>query len=282
MGSLEQECNQKRNDILAYAFRLADEGAHYLWGANGEKPATKGTVQYAPVVLDSDNPEKSSFCAASIVVGGITYVCAGRFRHDDLASSKPARKIAITATGPANKDDAAMKDLLSFIEKNRSNPSAQVGWGFDLTPRLVKGDSIMDYSTNTDVTNAVVWGEGCDDTAHFDCGGFVRYVVRKVCGVPIDGISANPGQNNILGEPMATLVQEGEPMLPADILVYAGHIAFAMGVPAQNYNKHTSYALAQAESAVYGVNYGKKHSQTSQKCIRLSASTLLNRKVSGT
>ena len=206
MGSLEQECNQKRNDILGYAFRLADEGAHYLWGANGDKPTKDGNVEYADVVLDPDKPEKSSFCAASIVVGGITYVCAGRFRHGDLASTPPINKIVVTANAPVNKDSAPLKEVLAFIEKNRNNKAAQIGWGFDLTPRVVKGDSIKDYSTGTDVTNAVVWGEGCDDTLHFDCGGFVRHVVKKVCSVPIDGISANPGQKNILGEVMATEV----------------------------------------------------------------------------
>jgi hypothetical protein len=256
---------------------LADDGAHYLWGAAGDKPSTNGAVRYAPVVLDPDRPEQSSFCAATITVSNVVYVCAGRFRHDGLATAKPAKKIAVPSVGPP--EDLSRRELLAFIEKNGKNPASQVGWGFDLTPRVVKGDSIIDYSTSTNVTNAVVWGEGCDDTQHFDCGGFVRYVVKKVCGVPIDGISANPGGKNILGEPMGTLVEEGDPMLPADILVYAGHIAFAIGSPSQLYSKVTKYAVAQAESAVYGVNYGRTHSQQSQKCIRLSASTLLNKKM---
>lgn len=89
-----------------------------------------------------------------------------------------------------------------------------------------------------------------------------------------------PEQKNILGEPMGTLVDEGDDLLPADILVYSGHIAFAIGTPSQKYLKVNKYAVAQAESAVYGVNYGKTHTQESQKCIRLSASTLLNRKTS--
>jgi hypothetical protein len=276
-GFLEQLCNQRRNDILAYAKRLADDGAHYLWGAAGDKPTANGAVQYAPVVLDANKPELSCFGAATITVSNVVYVCAGRFRHDGLAAAKPARKIAIPAVGPP--DAISTKELLAFIEKNGKNPASQVGWGDDLTPRFVKGDSIMDYSTSTNVTNAVVWGEGCDDTQHFDCGGFVMHVVRKVCGVPIDGISMNPGGKNILGEPMGTLVEEGDPILPADILVYAGHIAFAIGSPSQSYSKLTKYAVAQAESAVYGVNYGRTHSQQSQKCIRLSASTLLNKKM---
>ena len=276
MDALDPQCIQKRNDILAFCKRLADDGAHYLWGAAGEKPATTGTVRYAPVVLDPGRLGQTCFCAATITVSNVEYVCAGRFRHDDLASVRPPRKVAVPAVGAP--DAAATKDLEAFIEKNGKNPAAQVGWGFDLTPRTVKGDSIMDYSTNTNVTNAVVWGEGCDDTQHFDCGGFVRYVVKKVCGASIAGISANPEQKNLFGEPMGALVNEGDDMLPADILVYAGHIAFALGTPAQKYSMITKYAVAQAESAVYGVNYGKTHGQKSQKCIRLSPSTLLNRK----
>jgi cell wall-associated NlpC family hydrolase len=274
--SLEQQCAQKRNDILAYAKRLADDGAHYLWGAQGEKPSATGTVQYAPVVLDSGKTDQTTFCAATITVSNVVYVCAGRFRHSDLATAKPSKKIAMPRTGTP--DPSAVKELTAFIDKNSKTPSAQIGWGTDLTPRMVKGDKIMDYSTNTDVTDLVVWGEGCDDTQHFDCGGFVRYVVRKVCGVPIDGISMNPDKKNVHGEPLGSLVAEGDDILPADILVYAGHIAFALGTPAQKYSSVTDYALAQAESAVYGVNYGKKHSQHSQKCIRLSPSTLLNKK----
>lgn len=280
MDSLEQQCTQKRNDILAYCKRLADDGAHYLWGAAGDKPSANSAVRYAPVVLDPNQPGQTCFCAATVTVNNVVYVCAGRFRHSDLAATKPAQKIATPPVGPP--DVNSLKELLSFIEKNGKNPASQVGWGFDLTPRVVKGDSIMDYSTSTNVTNSVVWGEGCDDTQHFDCGGFVRHVVRKVCGVPIDGITANPGGNNILGEPMGTLVAEGDTMLPADILVYAGHIAFAIGTPSQAYAKVSKYAVAQAESAVYGVNYGKTHGQASQKCIRLSASTLLNRKTTTT
>ena len=168
---------------------------------------------------------------------------------------------------------------LPMESPNARAPSSQVGWSSDLTPRVVKGDSITDYDTGTNVTNAVVWGEGCDDTQHFDCGGFVKYVVSKVCGAWIEGISAKPDMPNLVGEPMGTLVAEGDPILPADILVYAGHIAFAIGSTSQPYNKSQGYPVAQAESAVYGVNYGKTHSQKSQKCIRLSPSTLLRRKV---
>lgn len=274
--SLEQLCMQKRKDILAFAKRLADQGAHYLWGANGEKPSTQGAVTYAPIVLDRGNLSSTCFCAATITVSGVKYVCAGRFRHADLKNAQPQHKIATPKIGPP--DPISTTHLDTFISRYGKNQSAQVGWGFDLTPRAVQGQDVMDYQTHTNLSNVVVWGEGCDDTQHFDCGGFVRYVVNQVCGIRIDGISADPGKKNHQGEPMGTLVNEGEDMLPADILVYPGHIAFAIMSTSQKYSKATRYAVAQAESAVYGVNFGKTHDQNSEKCIRLSASTLLNRK----
>ena len=42
---MESESNQKRLDILAYAKRLADDGAHYLWGAQGDKPTANGAIK---------------------------------------------------------------------------------------------------------------------------------------------------------------------------------------------------------------------------------------------
>jgi hypothetical protein len=274
--SLEQQCVQKRNDILAFAKRQADDGAHYLWGASGEKPTINGNVSYAPVVLDSTKPQSTCFCAATITVDSVQYVCAGRFRHPGIRALQPINKFATPKVGPP--DPASAKQLQTFIDKNGQNPSSQIGWGFDLTPRAVQGKDVMDYESNTNLGGIVVWGEGCDDTRHFDCGGFVRYVAREVCRVPIDGISADPEKKNSFGEPRGIVVNEGDDMLPADILVFPGHIAFAIVSTPQKYYSGTNYAVAQAESAVYGVNYGKIHSQRSTKCIRLSPSTLLNRK----
>jgi hypothetical protein len=97
--SVEQLCTQKRTDILSFAKRLADDGAHYLWGANGEKPAANGTVSYAPVVLDTDKLQVTCFCAAIINYGAVQYVCAGRFRHADLRGAQPAQKIAMPKVG---------------------------------------------------------------------------------------------------------------------------------------------------------------------------------------
>jgi len=253
---------QRRQEILRTAEGL--DGAHYLWGAEGMKPSrTSGA--FAPVVLD--RPAEATFCAATITVSGQIFVCAGRcFRRTG------GGLIAAPDSDPL---------LKTFLTQWAGKPHSQYGWGDPLTPRLVKGDKIMDYTRGIDLTNKVVWGEGCDDTLHFDCGGFVRWVVKRVCGVTIAGISHLDDPATMLtpnNKPMATKVKPGDPLLPADIFVYDGgkHIAFAIADRNPTYieNSTSSYKVAQAECATDGVNYGKEHSGKATKCIRLSDDAL--------
>ena len=169
--------------------------------------------------------------------------------------------------------------LNGFIERYAGRAHSQYGWGAELTPRMVKGKDIMAYRKGLNLTDRVVWGEGCDDTLHFDCGGFVRYVVNQVCGVVIKGISMLPDPSTMKtpkGRPMGKKLKGGDKILPADILVYDGHIAFATGdnTPAYINLAVSSYHVAQAESATEGVNYGKVHSGTAIACIRLSDEAL--------
>ena len=75
---------------------------------------------------------------------------------------------------------------------------------------------------------------------------------------------------------MGRLLKEGEPVLPADILLYKGHIAFALGDrPGQAYSIKEKFTVLQAESAIYGLNYTKARGGHTH-CIRLSESTLLD------
>lgn len=253
-------CNIQRRRILDVAKGLATDGAHYLWGAEGQKPTTGGPLLYAPVTLGRDKADQSCFCAA--VLNGC--VCAGR-----CGRFTPRSKIA----DPPGTD----ADLLRFIDKYQSKSAAQFGWGDELTPRVIKGHGVKDYTLGRELSGKVVWGEGCDDTLHFDCGGFVRWVVQTALHLSISGISANPEQLNHFGKPMGALVAVGQTVLPADILVYEGHIAFATGDPPVPYSAVGHYNVAQAESGTEGVNYGKSRGGTNLKCIRLSDSTLLGR-----
>jgi|CZKR01.1.fsa_nt_gi hypothetical protein len=255
---------QRRQEILNFAESLAKGGAHYLWGAEGDKPTHAGGG-FAPVALDQ--PANATFCAATKTVDGKVFVCAGR-------CSRRAGGGLI----PSPDSDPRLK---AFIAQWAGKPQIQYAWGDQLTPRLVKGEDVRDYATGGDLTNKVVWGEGCDDTLHFDCGGFVRWVVLQVCGVVIKGISWLPNPATMLTPkhaPMARLVKAGETLLPADIVVYDGgkHIAFAIAddKPAYVLGSTSSYKVAQAECATDGVTYGEKHSATSTKCIRLSDDAL--------
>ena len=69
-------------------------------------------------------------------------------------------------------------------------------------------------------------------------------------------------------------------VLPADILVWTGHVAFATGKGGKGEDQplyiesETAYQVAQAESAAEGVNFGKSHRGTPVACIRLSDDAL--------
>jgi len=255
---------QRRQEILNFAQGLARDGAHYLWGAEGLRPSRTGGG-FAPVALDP--PANATFCAATNTVNNQVFVCAGR-----CSRRTGGGLIASPDT------DARLK---AFLAQWAGKPYSQYGWGDELTPRRVKGDNIMDYARSIDLTDQVVWGEGCDDTLHFDCGGFVRWVVKQVCGVTILGISHLPNPATMLtpkNASMASLVKAGEPLWPADILVYDGgtHIAFAIADDKPLYveGSKSSYKVAQAECATDGVTYGDTHSAKATKCIRLSDDAL--------
>jgi hypothetical protein len=262
MSSIEQRCIDKRAAIVALARKMVDDGAHYLWGAEGQKPGTNGVV-LAPVVLDASKPGQTVFCAARLG----TCVCVGRLRSSGING-----KVWDPASG------GAPADLLQFISDNQAHPDAQVGWvGPALTPRAVTGyaDDRSAPSDNHGVSllNKVVWGEGCDDTQHFDCGGFIRWVAQQVCGSSIKGISTNPGQLNAYGRPMGFEVKTDDTVLPGDIFIYPGpHLAFA-DTGNGSYKRGANYDIIQAEGGAWGLNRANRGGDT--KCIRLSPSTLL-------
>lgn len=273
LTALEQECADRRAAIIKQAKAVCDQNGHYLWGGHGQKPAPNGPITLADPVLDTANLANTQFCAA--VLNG--NVCVGRFRAPPVRVQSPVQKIWNTMTD----------DVAKFVKSNAANPGAQVGWNGGLTPRCVKGyagndaqGSPTDYEGGGPLLNSVVWGEGCDDTQHFDCNGFVQYVVRLACGQSILGFESITDQRpvmNKLGQPLGSVVKAGEEFMPGDLLCYKGHVAFVLdGGPA--YAVGAPYTVVHAESAIYGLNYGKTKGGH-YKCIRLSASTLLNRPV---
>ena len=282
--AMAQWCDKRRTAIMALCQKLATDGAHYLWGAEGLRPSSKAPHYFAPraVSLDKSARASTTFAAAQhFDQDAQRFVCAGRC----FVVSSPANAI-IANPASDNKLEAFIKNC---IDKHLEPWNCHE----KLTPRLILGTGDgepRDYNESTEYTKrkqghldkTLVWGESCNDKLHFDCGGFVRWVVSQVCAMSIAGISKYPTQKNAFGQPMARLLTKDDTVMKADILVYAGHIAFATGTPALKYDPHTHYNVAQADCATNGVNYNVVHQKDNTSCIRLSDSTLVGSALAST
>lgn len=279
-----------RQRILDVARRQALDGAHYLWGADGDMPSVHGAIGYADWVLtkDTTTPDHTiadtTFCAAINYVPldqrGVgpraPFVCAGRC----LAIGHRWTAIIPKASAPTD------AKLIAFIDRWKEHPEAQYNWGFDLTPRKIRGKGQgepMDYgaaAADQHLDGMLVWGEGCNETRHFDCWGFVNWVIKQATGVTIRRGTSIPLQTGPDGKPAGSFLANDDQVLPADILVYPGHIAFATDGAAtmkttQQGVRYQSFHVAQAESGVSGVNYDTPHDWPTSSRVRLSEAILL-------
>lgn len=245
-----------RENIILVARKFV--GCHYLWGAAGARPGSRDGADYRPggVTLDRPSLDPSSPCLNAAICSqnatGEVYRCAGRWRK------APHGRI----TDP--RDD----DLVEFLSRFRAE-----GWGvymagyqdekrahyLNLTPRKVLGSNVSEY----DGGGQPVWGEDCRWIRHFDCIGFINYVLDETTSAPYgtykvkakDGtlkdVQVQGWSNDIAG-----WVKSAQPIpltdapVPGDILFRRhadggwGHIAFLGGD-----NK-----VLQAEGAAYGVH----------------------------
>src|ERR1700676_2317711 len=105
-------CDRQRNEIIRTGKALADGGAHYLWGAEGQMPTRGGAggVGYTTVSFDKSS---ISFCAAKMNGN----VCVGRFRHSDLDGRDP--KGAGRVCGPSS------PKIAKFIDDHGDDANAQ-------------------------------------------------------------------------------------------------------------------------------------------------------------
>jgi hypothetical protein len=281
--TFEEQCDAKRAEILRKAQKYVADGIHYLWGAGGQIPSPAGPVKLVSPILDGDQIKEATFCAAVNRVSNRDWVCTGRFRHADVKS--PFEKVAIPAGLQPNETSPSVKALRAFIDR-APTLGDQYAWNTksELTPRRVLGD-VKDYGHGEALLEgAVVWGESCNGVAHFDCGHFVQKVVREVCGTPLesedlrDFFEKQRPATRLFNEPMYDEVNPGNPMRPADILVYRRHYAFAISNEFETFRPVSRYKVVQAESATFGGNFGKIHKGESLLgCVRLSGVTLLNR-----
>jgi hypothetical protein len=193
-------------------------GSHYLWGAAGARPQENDGAWYrhGSVSLDADaksNEQPSVFAATCDVAGH--YVCSGNFKH---FMNHPDQNNGFNG-GYAHASDKQLTDYLDTLRKLGSD-SFWYPYQSRFTPRVMKGQNLG----NDD--NKIVWGEDCRYVRHFDCIGFVNFVLSLTTGHKW-AYSIQQYQGGMTG---ATSVPFDDPPEDGDILVRdgqgEGHIAF--------------------------------------------------------
>jgi cell wall-associated NlpC family hydrolase len=173
-------------------------GSHYLWGSAGATPGGKDGAWYRPGAVNLErsslDPAKPSVFAATCDWAG-HFVCAGIYR-----------KIP-GGRGDVNPQDRDLKDYLSLLG-NLKRENLWYPFYSRFTPRVVRG-------SNVDSDGRIVWGEDCREVRHFDCVGFVNFVLSQTTipnwayDIPQYGMGAGG----------TTPVAAGEAAADGDILV---------------------------------------------------------------
>jgi hypothetical protein len=209
--------------------------SHYLWGAAGATPNEQDGAHYrtGAVNLDADanSKEKPSVFAATCDVDG-HYVCSGNFKQF----------INETGGGYTYPSDA---NLTKYLEELRKLPSNSYWYPYKgrFTPRVMKGKNL-----DTD-DNRLVWGEDCRYVRHFDCVGFVNFVLSLTTSQKWSFNISQYAAGNMTG---ATKVDLDSPAVDGDILVKnTEHIGFlcADGTVLQAQDHATSVHANQAYAA---------------------------------
>jgi hypothetical protein len=215
-------------------------GSHYLWGAAGATPNEQDGAHYRPgsVNLDADakSNEKPSVFAATCEVDG-HYVCSGNFRQF----------ITETGGGYTYPSDT---NLTKYLDELRKLPSKSYWYPYKsrFTPRVMKGKNL-----DTD-DNRLVWGEDCRYVRHFDCVGFVNFVLSLTTNQKWAFNISHYAAGNMTG---ATSVPLDSPPVDGDILVKnTEHIGFlcADGTVLQARDHASSVHNGEAYSAMQDKN----------------------------
>jgi len=140
--------------------------SHYLWGAAGNTPNASDGAFYRPshvtLAPNSLEPHEPYVFAAQCVTLGTRYVCAGRYKH---------------LTG-GRATDSHEPALIQYLDQLRNTLGGEPMWCpfcNYFTPRVCQGDSKVDSR------NKIIWGEDCRNMRHFDCIGFINYVISATC-----------------------------------------------------------------------------------------------------
>ncbi|CAN5152252.1 hypothetical protein BH11PSE4_BH11PSE4_05390 [soil metagenome] len=144
-----------RQHVINIALQQAYDGAHYMWGSRGGRPNDNSvSTRFNP--KNVTDMSRLSFCAAFTDRDGGAQVCGGRWMRRAVPE------------GTRNPTTASDPKLQAWLAAN--GHKSEINWDSSLTPRLTKG---------VGVKTQIVWGEGCDDTRHFDCIAFVNWCLGK-------------------------------------------------------------------------------------------------------
>lgn len=145
-------------------------GSHYLWGSAGAKPTKQDGAFYrrgsVELAADASSNEEPSVFAATCDVDG-HFVCAGNFQQFTKD----------TGGGYTTATDIELTDYLDMLRKDPDHAHWYPYKG-RFTPRVMKGTN---FDPKTD-NNRIVWGEDCRGVRHFDCVGFVNFVLNVTTG----------------------------------------------------------------------------------------------------
>ncbi len=185
-------------------------GSHYIWGAAGDVPGKDNGAPYRRSSVQIDTPSLrldspsvfAAQCHQDQKFG--KFVCAGRF-------AKPGFGGRYASTTD--------RDYIDYLEGLKRIP--QAAWQpFYLvySPRKVQGGNVSN-------NGLIVWGEDCRNKRHFDCIGFINYVLSYTTTVKNAGFSIKQFRDG------QTMTQEIKPMnaarVPGDIVVRGyDHIGF--------------------------------------------------------
>jgi len=209
------------DSVMQFARTLI--GSHYLWGAAGATPQGQDGASYRPnsVYLAQSSLDPSSPCifAAACDVQG-HFVCAGAFKR-------------FPGGRAATRYDSDLQNYLASL--NDYDSSANWPCYYDVfTPRVVQGYNVAEKGT-------IVWGEDCRYRRHFDCIGFVNYVLSASTSRPW-GYSIDQYANGITG---AYAIDKDADLADADILIRGSEHIGLLGANGK---------VVQAEQASKGVH----------------------------
>ncbi len=262
---------EARQAIADFAMTLV--GSHYLWGSTGATPYVGGGAFYrvprkddllsVPVTIAPPSLEPRSPCvgAAQCNASG-HYVCAGRFRKAggslitnfaDPALLDFLRDCNVTDRQVENKHDVLKQ--VTFVSR-RADADWQSLFAKRLTPRVILGDGVQDTFGNREIiTGRAVWGEDCTNVRHFDCLGFIHYVLNHITKKYFNS-------PNLWAGAISDYVRNTEEVDKSDPPV-AGDLVFR-GAPSKKDPKEMSWEhigflaangkVVQAEMAVTGVH----------------------------